>query len=472
MRRLFLAIAALVLFVFNAPALAQHATRMRLLTSPNSSGVGQTVTLTAELDAFDGADPEGFVDFNDGSSSLGRVDLQGTTFGVIAAGAGHSCVVTSAGGAKCWGLNSAGQLGDGTTVTRLAPTNVSGLTSGIVVVAAGARHSCAITEAGGVKCWGANDFGQLGDGTTMARRSPVGVSGLSGSIVAVVAGYAHTCALTTTGAVKCWGLNNYGQVGDGTTSIRLTPVGVSSLSRGVIAISAGNAHSCALTYAYSVQCWGKNDRGQLGNGTTINRPTPVTVASLGNTVLHITSGGDHNCAGTSNSAKCWGRNDFGQLGDGSHIDRHTPVSVRAPVTSPIYGRGLFAGQDHTCTSGVLCWGRRFQPTPTQVFGFYSSVAHVAGGWLHTCAATRAGAFVQCWGNNVFGQIGDGTTNYRPGPTVASNVIPIVRRAAQIKTSNLVAGTHALTARFHDPHNRTLPSSSTATQVVLGADGAP
>lgn len=472
MRRLFLAIAALNFFASAAPALAQHATRMRLLTSPNPSHTGQVVTLTAEVDAFDGAFPQGFLDFSDGSSLLSRVSLAGSTFGVIAAGTAHNCVVTSAGGVKCWGFNSSGQLGDGTTITRLEPTDVSGLTSGIVVVSAGARHSCAITEAGGVKCWGANDFGQLGDGTTIARRSPVDVSGLSGSIVAVVAGYAHSCALTTTGAVKCWGLNNYGQLGDGTTSVRRTPVGVSSLSRGVIAISAGRAHTCALTYAYSVRCWGKNDRGQLGDGTTVNRPTPVTVASLGNTVLHITSGGDHNCAGTSNRAKCWGRNDFGQLGDGSHIDRHTPVNVSSPVGHPIYGRGLYAGYDHTCMWGVLCWGRGFQPTPQRVSGFFGGVVHIAAGLLHTCAATRGGAFVLCWGDNAFGQIGDGTTIRRPQPTVASNVIPIVRWAAQIKTSNLVAGTHTLTARYNDPHNRTLPSSATATQIVLQADDAP
>jgi hypothetical protein len=199
----------------------------------------------------------------------------------IAAASGHTCALTSAGGVKCWGSNYFGQLGDGTTTDRHTPVDVSGLQSGVAALAAGFGHTCALTSAGGVTCLGWNAYGQLGDGTTIERHTPVDVSGLQSGVAALAAGDFHTCALTSAGGVKCWGRNEYGQLGDGTTTDRNIPVAVSGLASGVVALAAGEAHTCAVTNDGGVQCWGDNSSGQLGDGTTTVRITPVAVVGFG-----------------------------------------------------------------------------------------------------------------------------------------------------------------------------------------------
>jgi alpha-tubulin suppressor-like RCC1 family protein len=143
----------------------------------------------------------------------------------IVGGGGHTCALTIGGGVKCWGANSDGQLGDGTKADHLTPVDVVGLNSGVSAIAAG-FHTCALTNRGGLKCWGENDDGELGDGTTTDRDNPVDVLGLSSGVTSMAAGGLHTCALTIEGGAKCWGYNQYGSVGDGTTTNRLTPVDV------------------------------------------------------------------------------------------------------------------------------------------------------------------------------------------------------------------------------------------------------
>jgi alpha-tubulin suppressor-like RCC1 family protein len=209
------------------------------------------------------------------------VVVSGLTSGVsaLAVGRDHTCALTGAGGIKCWGYNFFGRLGDGTIIDRLTPVDVSGLTSGVTALAAGDSHTCAVTGAGGgVKCWGWNGNGQLGDGTTTNHSTPVDVSGLTGGVTEVAAGYWHTCAVTGAGGVKCWGNNLYGQLGDGTTISRSgTPVDVSGLASGVAALAAGGRHACVVTSAGGVKCWGDNGFGQLGDDTLAQRRTPVDV---------------------------------------------------------------------------------------------------------------------------------------------------------------------------------------------------
>ncbi len=164
-----------------------------------------------------------------------------------------------------------------------------GLGGAVTAIAGGDGHSCALTNSGDVKCWGWNAYRQLGDGTTSDRLTPVDVRGLASRVTAIAAGAVHTCALTRAGGVECWGVNSVGQLGDGTTDIRLTPVGVSGLSSGVTALAAGSGHSCALTSVGGVECWGSNFRGELGDGTIRDRDKPVDVIGLGAATLVIVS---------------------------------------------------------------------------------------------------------------------------------------------------------------------------------------
>jgi alpha-tubulin suppressor-like RCC1 family protein len=341
-----------------------------------------------------------------------------TTADAVSAGDAHTCARTSSGGAVCWGSNGSGQLGDGTKQSRPAPVAVSSLSSGVSAVAAGGSHTCALTVAGGVKCWGDNASGQLGDGTKKMRKAPVNVSGLGGGITAITAGDAHTCALTVAGGVKCWGANTSGQIGDGTTSQRKTPVDVSGLTSGVEAISAGGSHTCAVTTAGGVKCWGANTSGQIGDGTTKLRKTPVSVSGLAHGAADVAAGGAHTCALTSTGGvKCWGANTRGQLGVGTVIRHLTPVKVKGLAGGATQ---LAAANADTCavaSASVLCWGEnadgqigdgsitlRKKPTPV---AHLTGAAGAAVGGAHTCALLSAGG-IKCWGSNADGQLGDGT----------------------------------------------------------------
>lgn len=330
-----------------------------------------------------------------------------------------NCAVTAAGGVRCWGLNNAGQLGDGTTTDHSRPVEVAGL-SGVTAVSVGGYHACAVTTSGGVECWGWNDGGQLGDGTTTQRSSPVAVAGLASGVTTVSAGWSHTCALTTRGGVMCWGWNDHGQLGVGTAADRSSPVDVAGLTSGVTAVSAGLAHTCAVTTSGGVKCWGWNDGGQLGDGTTNDSSDPVEVAGLTSGVTSVSAGYYHTCAVTSaGGVKCWGSNVFGELGDEALVDHNIPVEV-AGLTSVT---GVSAGNYFTCAvtrkGAVWCWGHdqgpgseqgsiAINPTPVKVAGLPAGVAAVLAGNAHTCAVTAAGG-VTCWGKNDRGQLGDGTT---------------------------------------------------------------
>jgi alpha-tubulin suppressor-like RCC1 family protein len=390
------------------------------------------------------------------------------TITAVTAGWNFTCALTSTGGVKCWGANEFGQLGDGTSTPRSTPVDVVGLTSGVVAIAAGGQHACALTSAGGVKCWGSNLFGGLGDGTTIDRFTPVDVVGLTSGVASIAVGAFHNCAVTTGGAAKCWGGNEFGELGNGTTIPSATPVDVIGLSSGVAVITAGGRQTCVATTGGAAKCWGHNSAGQLGDGGGYSRSTPVDVAGLSTGVVDIAAGGRHTCAETSTGGlKCWGRNDFGQVGDGTETDRITPVDVQGFMSGT---REVATGRWHTCgltTAGeVRCWGdvtgdgdvgdpHTINPTP--VPGWGSGVVTLAAGEGHTCAVLTNGG-VQCFGNNVDGKLGNGTTNVSSTPV---NVI-FGDAPALTATSTSLGAT---------PNPSTVGQSVTFTATVTPASGS-
>ena len=343
----------------------------------------------------------------------------------------HTCIVVNDGRVECWGPNADGQLGDGTTTDRATPVFIAGLTN-VRTVTAGDRFSCALTTAGLVSCWGANDLGQLGRSGGASSSSPLMVDGLPGGIVGLAARGEHSCVLTDGGRVACWGWNQFGQLGDGTTIDSTSPVEVGDVAGGTIGIAVGGDHTCALSDAGKMRCWGWNKFGQLGDGTTTNRSTPIDVASLPDGIVAIAAGGAHSCAITApGGVSCWGRNTVGQLGDGTTTDHPTPVAVNG-LTSGIVALAL--GGNHTCAltsvGGVRCIGANFAGQlgdgttiasvgPVEVGRLPGTIDAIAAGYFHTCGVTHAGGLM-CWGANDVGQLGDGTLTDRSSPVDVRN----------------------------------------------------
>jgi alpha-tubulin suppressor-like RCC1 family protein len=341
----------------------------------------------------------------------------------ISAGGIHACALTTGGAVKCWGYNARWQLGAETEPPwrSSTPVAVTDLATGTAAIDVGGLHSCALTTGGAPLCWGANSYGELGNDTGDDTFEPTPVTDLSSGIARISAGGSHTCVVTTAEAALCWGLIVSGQLGDGTKESTSTPVDVSGLSSEVRSISAGGDHTCAVTTAGSAWCWGYNHDGPLGDGTTEDRVTPVAVDGLTSGVVAISAGDRHTCALMSDrSVRCWGARDHGQLGDGriSLYPRSTPVRVEGlsrGVTS------LSAGREHTCvvtTAGAAkCWGRgdwgqlgdwhmQDRPRPVSVYFLSSGVTAVAAGGLHSCAVMVTGAAL-CWGSNLQGELGNG-----------------------------------------------------------------
>ncbi|MEX1253125.1 MAG: flexitail domain-containing putative surface protein [Dehalococcoidia bacterium] len=293
-------------------------------------------------------------------SSASPVGVTGLSSGVaaIAAGVEHTCALTEGGGVKCWGRNVFGQLGDGLAGDSAVPLDVPGLTSGVAAIGSGNYHTCAVLTSGGVTCWGSNGTGQLGNGSTTTPTMPVNAVGLTSGVAAISGGASHTCALLTGGGVKCWGFNLYGQLGDGTMTNSSTPIDVTGLTSG--AISAGGYHTCALTTGGGVKCWGVNSSGQIGDGGGCGGAcaTPVDVTGLTGGAAAVSAGEFHTCALTAaGGLKCWGKNDDGQLGDGSTSGSSLPVAARGlPTKDPKAGFEIAFSSDRDGNNEIYAMG--------------------------------------------------------------------------------------------------------------------
>ena len=380
---------------------------------------------------------------------------QDSQVSTITAGYYHTCMLGSGGGVKCWGMNLLGQMGNGKNEESITPVDVIGLGEGVTSIAAGMNHTCAIVSGGGVKCWGYNANGELGDGTTENRNTPVDVVGLASGVTAIAGGGYYTCAIVSGGGVKCWGGASH------------TPVDVTGLEAGVTAIAAGWNHTCVIVAGGGAKCWGQNWAGQLGDGTTEDRDAPVDVVGLTSGVTAITAGNTHTCAIISGGAKCWGYNEDGQLGDGTSAQRNTPVDV-AGLTSGV--TAINTEDAHTCalTSGgkAWCWGRNEygqlgdcttvgSSLPVEVSGLEWNATAIAPSSWHTCALAGAGR-PKCWGAASNGQLGNGDGTRKLTPVYVIESIPL--------SINYAAG---LPGSFFTVTGWNFPPSAQATLSING-----
>lgn len=346
------------------------------------------------------------------------ISVTGLGFVQISAGTGFSCGVTTAGGAKCWGGNAAGRLGTGDTDYRPIPDNVVGLTSGVVKVVAGQNHACALTTAGGVKCWGQNTSGQLGRGWAGSSTNALAedVVGLNSGVSDIALGAQHTCAILTSGEARCWGQNNTGQLGIGDKNDNSVPVSIPGYS--FKSITAGIQHTCAVTTDNGAKCWGQASAGRLGNRVATGTYTsPVDVYGLETGVASISAGSHHTCAVTTNGgAKCWGQGMYGKLGYGTNppdSDQTQPRDVYG-LTSGVLSIGGGSAQSCALTvSGqVLCWGRSViqqnvnSMRPVVIEGLEAGINTIGVGAAHNCAITTDNQ-AKCWGDNTQRQLGAG-----------------------------------------------------------------
>ncbi len=347
----------------------------------------------------------------------------------VSAGSFHTCALLGTGEANCWGGNSTGELGDGTSTDRLTPTPVAGNLT-FSTVSTGDGYTCAISIAGPSYCWGRNNSGQLGDGTTTNRRTPTLVSG-GFSFVAIYAYGGHACGLTASGAGYCWGSGLNGALGDGTRTDRAVPTPIAgNLTFKTLAVGA--VHTCGLTVAGQAYCWGYNTGGQIGDGTRGSSQTGTTPSSpklvIGGVALEsLVAGQWQNCGLVSGGqGYCWGYNVNGELGDGTTIERDSPTAMVGGLTFSRLEAGTFSACGITTGGIAYCWGLNnfgqvgdgtagnTRLTPTRVSGTVS-FSSVTAGWNHSCGLGSTGT-VFCWGSNVSGRLGDGTQTNRLVPT--------------------------------------------------------
>lgn len=358
----------------------------------------------------------------------------------VAVGTSHACAREADGTVWCWGNNAVGQLGDGTTTSSLVPVNAGGI-SGITDVEVGLGHTCALDSAGLVYCWGSNTQGQLGTGNTTNVLIPFQpIAGLTATAISL--GDAYSCAVVA-GSVSCWGANASGQLGDTTTTTRLVPTPVSPALVGVTQVDAGDATTCARLNTNAVRCWGANAVGQIGDGTVVSKATPTAVTGI-TTATSVSVGAGFACARLStNQVRCWGYNVGGQLGDGTTTNRSTSVLVSTLTTA----NTVSAGGVHACSlladGSVSCWGANNAGqlgngardgffagrVPVQPSGIVSLATGYSGnGYSHTCALLGDGR-VSCWGNNTSGEVGVGNIQSPLAPSIVSGLTNVVSIAA-------------------------------------------
>jgi alpha-tubulin suppressor-like RCC1 family protein len=365
----------------------------------------------------------------------------------IAAGSSHACALSNDGRVFCWGVNGHGQLGDGTTTGRTKPTLVSGITTAKAIALGGdpksgtnVGHTCALLQDSSVHCWGEGAAGQLGNGTTVEQHFPY-ATGLTG-VAEIAAGGKHTCARLANDTVMCWGSNaGSGQIGYGIVSTQVTTPTVMTLVGVPVGLALGAQHTCIRMSDLTVQCTGDGTSGELGLGDTTDRLAPVVLAGLAN-VSQVAAGAFFTCGLLADAnVQCWGANNQYQLGLGDNLLRSLPAPVAALSNVKLIALGsdgaVSTAGGHTCalllTGAVQCWGNNTsgqvgngnQNTPVlppTIVNGLADVAEIDLGSSFSCARLGSGA-LRCWGRNDQGQVGNGTKGATPVLTPTAVVWP-------------------------------------------------
>jgi hypothetical protein len=290
----------------------------------------------------------------------------------------------------------------------------------LTAIAAGGDHTCGLTDAGAVKCWGDNTAGALGNGATTDSAAPVDVAGLDLPATQIGAGFHHTCAVLSDGTLRCWGSNDHGQLGNGTTTDSSTPVTVTGLELGVHDVGCGSAHSCAILDGKLLRCFGNNSSGQIGNSSLTNTSVPVnltpTITGFYREFDVVAPGPNFTC-GTPvyGSMFCWGDNTFGQLGTSNTVYSPAPQYIGSGYGPMAASRRLVCSLSY---GAIYCWGTNVAGAqalyPTLFTNLNDLNITLTGGDGHICMIGPVGV-VQCWGSNSRGQLGDGTTVNSPTP---------------------------------------------------------
>ena len=343
----------------------------------------------------------------------------------------NSCALKFNGKVVCWGRNDAGQLGNFTTYNPIAPVDVLDIDTAQTIVA-----NQALLGNGQVWSWGDRFFDDP-IGLNLVT-PPTPLTGLSNVIAVSAKPHRHQCAVVDDGTVNCWGYNAFGQLGNGTVVDSDTPVSANGINSAT-AVSVGDTHSCALLIDASIKCWGYNASGQLGDGSTNRKTEPVTVSGI-NDAVSISSGKNFNCASlTSGQVKCWGQNVFGQLGDGTKINALNPVQVQQLSNAGT----VSLGNHHACVllmdGLVSCWGKnnlgqlgnnsKMQSSVPVSVSRISAVTILASGEEHNCALDERN-LVNCWGSNSAGQLGDRTNE--------DSSVPVLVDFSPVSVNNLAA----------------------------------
>ena len=353
----------------------------------------------------------------------------------ISAGFQFTCGLTPTGKAYCWGRNEEGQLGNNSTTNSSVPVMVAAPKAegalNFSSISTGAFFACGLTLDRRAYCWGFNKFGQLGNKTTTDSSVPVAVASKDGSVQnfsSLEVGGGQACGLTVNGTAYCWGLNDHGQLGNGSTENSNVPVTVATTVGGTTLIFsrivAGMNHSCGLTTIGKAYCWGWNAYGQLGN-TVKNSSIPIAVIGPLLNFSGLWTKEDATCGlNEMGTAYCWGDNLYGQLGfDNGERHSNLPMAVTTPEGEhPLTFSSLASSSRHTCglsNGKTYCWGRNDEGelgngtwedslAPIAVIAPATGFSSISGGLSHTCGVTSNDT-VYCWGRNEQGQLGNGNT---------------------------------------------------------------